>query len=120
MDINYTEFKKIKENEKGLIIIEFWASWCPPCKMMDITLKNLKVKFKEFIKIYKINVDKYPLAKKEHEILGLPALLFFLNGTEINRYVGAKTESQISSYIKDIIFGENNNRIRKSPKTNFL
>lgn len=98
MEINDSNFEeKVLRNNKR-VVLEFWGSWCPPCKMMEPTLKKLKQEQTQ-IDVFKINSDLNPQKTAEYKILGVPCFLVFEDGKEIKRTVGAKSEQQLLDFI---------------------
>ncbi len=76
----------------GITLVDFWAPWCGPCKMMAPILNDLAESAGEGVTVGKLNVDHHqPLAQK-HKVRNIPTLIMFKNGKEIKRYVGVKTK----------------------------
>jgi len=78
--------------KKGVILIDFWASWCAPCKMMVPVLNELSELLPANQSIGKIDVEKFPTLAAKFNIRGIPTMIMFLDGKEINRFVGMKTK----------------------------
>ena len=78
--------------KKGMILIDFWASWCAPCKMMVPVLNELSELLPANQSIGKIDVEKFPTLAAKFNIRGIPTMIMFLDGKEINRFVGMKTK----------------------------
>jgi thioredoxin 1 len=77
--------------KKGVILVDFWASWCAPCKMMVPVLNELSEQLPSNKSIGKIDVEKFPALAAKFNIRGIPTMILFLEGKEINRFVGMKT-----------------------------
>ena len=99
MEINHKELKqKISEND--VLVVEFWASWCPPCKMMEPMIKDLAEEYKDNVEIVKINVDKNKNVSDDFGIMGVPTIIVFKDGKEMKRRVGAASKEQIVDFIE--------------------
>lgn len=83
------------EIKKGRLLVDFYADWCGPCRMMGETLKNV-----DNIDILKVNVDKYPLIAKRYGVMSIPTLILFENGNMIKSSVGMINEDMIKEFIK--------------------
>jgi thioredoxin 1 len=82
----------------NLILVDFWAPWCGPCKMMNPILSEVAEKSDDY-KIAKVNVDNnQPLAKK-NKVRNIPTMILFRDGQEVKRYVGAKSKKVL---VKDL------------------
>jgi thioredoxin len=99
MEVYAKNFEHEVLRSKMPVLVEFWASWCPPCKMMDPVLQKLQSEFKNKIKIRKINVDLNPSIATKYDINGVPTFILFKDGKEMVREVGAKTETQLRQLI---------------------
>ena len=83
------------------VIIDFWAEWCMPCKMIAPTIKEIAVEYKGKIDVAKINVDNSPELATELSVMNIPTLLFFKDGKEAGRLVGVNTKEYIEKKIKE-------------------
>lgn len=91
-----------QHTKAGIAVVDFWAEWCMPCKMMMPILNDLASDESLPIKVFKVNVDQQrPLAAK-FNIKGIPTLIIFKNGKEVKRLVGAKTKDMIVKEIKKL------------------
>ena len=81
------------------VLVEFWGSWCPPCKVMEPILDRLETVFYGKTKICKVNTDLNPRLRKKYGIRGLPTFLVFVNGKETERYLAAKSEDALREII---------------------
>jgi len=83
------------------VLVDFWASWCPPCKMIDPTIDELSKKLKGIVKVAKINVDQNPKCSSDYNIMGVPTFIIFKNAGEIARRTGAQSKQQLLDMIKE-------------------
>ena len=83
------------------VIIDLWAEWCMPCKMLEPVLDEFANEYKEKIDVVKINVDESPELATELSVMNIPTLIFFKDGEEITRMVGINTKENIEKKIKE-------------------
>ena len=83
------------------VLVDFWASWCPPCKMVEPMLRELARELYGNIKIAKINVDQNPYCASDYVIAGVPTFILFYRGTEVMRCVGAQSKKQLLKLIEE-------------------
>ncbi|MDU8885692.1 thioredoxin [Yeosuana sp. MJ-SS3] len=88
-------------NSETPILVDFFASWCGPCKMLAPILEQVKEELGEAIKIIKIDVDKNELLAAKYQVRGIPTMLLFKNGKQIWRQSGVLPKDNIIAIIKD-------------------
>ena len=81
------------------IIVDFWAEWCGPCKMIAPILDEIASEYQDRIKVAKINIDENPQTPPKFGIRGIPTLILFKNGTVEAQKVGAVSKSQLSAFL---------------------
>ncbi len=86
----------------GIAIVDFWADWCMPCKLMMPVLNELANDKQYSFKIFKVNVDQQRALAERFRIRSIPSLIIFKNGKEVKRLVGVKTKDQILNEIKKL------------------
>lgn len=79
------------------ILVDFWASWCMPCKMIAPILNEIAEELPEGKFIGKVDVEKFPGLSNRFKIRGIPTLILFKNGKEIDRFVGVKSKSALKN-----------------------
>jgi thioredoxin 1 len=84
----------------GVAMLDFWASWCGPCKLIAPAIEELATELKGTAKIAKIDVDQNPNLAKEFEISSIPCLVLMKNGKEIDRKVGAISKQEMKAWIE--------------------
>lgn len=85
--------------KSGLVMVDFWASWCVPCKAMAPVLNELAEELDEKVKICKLNVDENQQLAVKYAVRSIPTLILFRNGKEIDRFVGVKSKSFLTGKI---------------------
>ena len=78
------------------VLVDFWAAWCAPCRMLAPTVEAVAEKYAHNARVVKINVDDNPSVSQRFGIKGIPTLILFKNGREEEREVGATSEQAIS------------------------
>ncbi len=99
-ELKVENIEKELKNISKPVIIDFFASWCGPCKMLSPVLEKISEKLGDSLEIVKIDIDKYPELANKYEIMSVPTLLFFLNGELIRRETGFMPEEKIFDLIK--------------------
>ena len=81
-------------------LVDFYADWCGPCKMMAPIVEQLAEEYKGQAVIGKLNVDNSPSVASRYHVLSIPTLMFFKNGKEVDRIVGATDKSVVEAKLK--------------------
>ena len=81
------------------VLVDFWAEWCGPCKMIAPILDEIADTYKDKIRIAKLNIDDNPQTPPKFNIRGIPTLILFKNGTVEAQKVGAVTKSQLAAFL---------------------
>jgi thioredoxin 1 len=87
------------------VLVDFWAEWCGPCKMLTPTLELLAQERKGSIKIVKLNVDNAPEIASRYGITSIPTLLFVKNGNVVGQHVGMLAKKALESKIEQFLLG---------------
>ena len=89
-----TSFNSLLEGEK-LIIVDFWATWCGPCRMLSPLLDEVEGEMSDKVTVVKVNVDDADEIAMRYRIMSIPTLLFFKNGQVVDKTVGAMPKSTL-------------------------
>jgi thioredoxin 1 len=81
------------------VLVDFWAAWCMPCKMVTPVVEQIAEKYQGKLKVCKINVDEAPGTAREYGIMSIPTLTVFKDGKVIEKTVGAVPASKLESMI---------------------
>jgi thioredoxin 1 len=81
------------------VLLDFWAEWCGPCKMIAPLLDEIAEEYKDRLTIAKINIDENPQTPPKFGIRGIPTLILFKNGTVEAQKVGAVSKSQLAAFL---------------------
>jgi thioredoxin 1 len=82
------------------VLLDFWAEWCGPCKMIAPMLDEIATEYKDRLRVAKINIDENPQTPPKFGIRGIPTLILFKNGTVEAQKVGALSKSQLASFLE--------------------
>ena len=88
--------------KNGIMLVDFWATWCMPCKMMAPVLNNLSEELTGNASVGKLDVDQNRAASAKYGVRSIPTLVLFKNGNEINRFVGVKTKDFLLKEIQKV------------------
>ena len=99
-DQNFNE--EVIESSKP-VLVDFWAEWCGPCKMIAPSLEELANDYKDSIDVAKLNVDENPTTASSFSIRSIPTLLIFKDGSPVSQIVGAVPKRAIKSKIDEVL-----------------
>lgn len=102
VDLSGEELESAKE-ENPVVIADFWADWCGPCKRMEPIMESLAEKYGDDAFFGKVNVDEERDTASEYQITSIPAILFFKDGEEVDRFIGALPEDELSDKVEEMI-----------------
>ena len=85
------------------VVVDFWAEWCGPCKMIAPILDEIAQEFEGKVKITKVDVDSNNKTAGRYNIMSIPSLLFFKNGEVVDQVVGAMAKSQLKSRLEKVL-----------------
>ena len=95
MELREDDFDDMVLDSDRPVLVDFWASWCPPCKMMQPVVDKLSHKVIDWADVFSINIDRCPSLASEYNISGVPTFISFADGKAIDRKTGALTEGQL-------------------------
>ncbi|QCI26977.1 thioredoxin [Buchnera aphidicola (Thelaxes californica)] len=92
-------FETLVLEEKKPVLVDFWAPWCNPCKILSPILEEIAQEYIKTIVIAKINVDENPNIAPQYSIRGIPTLLFFKEGNLLGTKVGALSKLELKNFL---------------------
>ena len=87
----------------GPVVVDFWAEWCGPCKMIGPALEELSDEFGGKVTIAKLNIDENPDAPAQYGVRGIPTMILFKDGAPAATKVGAAPKSQLKGWIESAL-----------------
>lgn len=101
MTIKNVEDKNFNsETESGLVLVDFWAPWCGPCKMLAPVLEELDSRLGDTVKIAKVNVDENQQTAQKFEVMSIPTLLVMKEGNVVDKVVGFKPTDALEEILR--------------------
>ncbi len=83
------------------MLVDFWAQWCGPCKMITPILEEIAGEFDGKLTVAKVNIDENPETPAKYQVRGIPTLILFNNGEVVATKVGALTKSQLTQFLNE-------------------
>ena len=99
--INDNNFEKEVIKSDSLTLVDFWAEWCGPCKMIGPALEEISEEMKNDIRITKLNIDENPSTPQQYGVRGIPTLLLFKNGEVVAEKIGALSKAKLTEWISE-------------------
>ncbi|NPB02997.1 MAG: thioredoxin [Thermotogae bacterium] len=99
-DVEAKEFWE--ELKEGTVVVDLWADWCRPCKAIEPYLRELAKNYPQ-VKFLRLNTDEYPEVPMELGVVSIPTILFFRDGKEVKRIVGAKPKHVYQRTLQEVV-----------------
>ena len=99
-DVGTANFKQEVLESSQPVLVDFWAPWCGPCKMLSPIVEKVAGHFAGRVKMLKLNTDENPSLAGEYQVSGIPSLILYKNGQVVDRIVGYVPENAITSMIE--------------------
>jgi len=103
MPIDLTDLNFEKGIASGVTLVDFWAPWCGPCRMMAPIIENLAKEFEGRAKIAKMNVDENPMTPSKFHIQGIPTMILFKDGKAVDMVVGYTRQQELSAKLNNLL-----------------
>ncbi|MEG0286916.1 MULTISPECIES: thioredoxin [Vagococcus] len=99
MLLDLTDKNFAEEISEGLVMVDFWAPWCGPCRMQTPILEQMSEDYLDQVKFVKVNVDENPATSQQFGIMSIPNMLLFKDGQVVENIVGVHQKAQLSPII---------------------
>lgn len=99
-DVTDSSFEHEVLRSEQPVLVDFWAAWCAPCRMVAPTVEAIAEQYSESATVVKLNVEDNPATAAAYEIRGIPTLILFSGGKEVERVIGATSKESISRMIE--------------------
>ncbi|MCT7589152.1 thioredoxin [Aliarcobacter butzleri] len=94
----------IKENiQEGVVLVDFWAPWCGPCRMLAPAIDQLAEEFENKARICKVNTEEEPDLTSEYQVRSIPTILFFKNGEIVDQMIGTTTKAKLEEKLNSLL-----------------
>ena len=104
LNVNDNDFDEKVLNNKNIVLCDFWAEWCGPCKQISPILEELSEELQEDkVTIAKVNIDENPETPSKYGVMSIPSLLLFKEGKLVSTQIGLQQKSELKSWIDTYI-----------------
>src|SRR3989338_960160 len=103
LDLSKDNFDKEVAQSKIPVLVDFWAPWCWPCRMVGPILEKISSEYSKKLKFSKMNVDDNQEIAAKHDVRGIPCMIIFSGGKEVDRIIGAYPEPELRKKIDLIL-----------------
>ncbi|WP_143317327.1 thioredoxin [Clostridium sp. HBUAS56017] len=101
--INTSNFTEEVLNSKGVVVVDFFATWCAPCKMLSPILEELQTEMCESVKIVKLDVDESGEIANKYQVQNIPTIKIFKDGAEVDTKVGFLPKDALKEAIEEVL-----------------
>jgi thioredoxin 1 len=100
--ITLTDKNFNQQVKNKVVLIDFWASWCAPCRMMAPVLNDVANELSGNTHVGKVNIEQYKSLAQKYNVRSIPTLILLKNGNEVNRFIGVKTKDFLMKQLQKI------------------
>ena len=103
LEITQENFEKEVLKSDRPVLVDFWAPWCMPCKIIAPAVEKLAEELKGKVKVFKANVDESPEVATQLSVMNIPTLILFKEGVEVSRMIGVNSKESIEAKIQSFV-----------------
>jgi thioredoxin 1 len=103
IEVSDKNFEKEVLESKTTVLVDFWAQWCGPCRMVTPVIEAVAKEYEDKLKVCKVNVDYAPNTASQYDIMSIPTLAIFKKGKVVKRTVGALSKTDLDAEIKPYV-----------------
>lgn len=102
-EVTDSDFHEMVIRSPKPVLVDYWADWCTPCKVIDPILEELSVSYAEQMRFVKLDTNRNRVTATHYQVQGLPTIHFFIDGELVRSFQGAKTKSVLKQAIEDYL-----------------
>ncbi len=100
VDVNDKQFQEEVVKAEVPVLVDFWASWCGPCRMVAPVLEEMAQDYQDRLKVVKVNVDENPDTASHYSVMSIPTMILFKNGEAVETLVGVRKKDELSEIVE--------------------
>lgn len=101
--LNAEEFKSDVLESKGPVLVDFFATWCGPCKLLGPILENIAPEYEGKLPIYKLDIDQNPSIAQQYRVLSVPTMKIFKDGEVVDTIIGLQPENALKEKLNEYV-----------------
>jgi thioredoxin 1 len=103
LNLSADNFQQHTSSQSGVVLLDFWADWCQPCKQLSPILEDIAELYANELQVCKLNADQEKAITEQFRVRGLPTLIVLVNGVEQQRMVGLSSKTRISQLLEQYL-----------------
>ncbi|RKH60783.1 thioredoxin [Corallococcus aberystwythensis] len=103
IELGDAEFQREVLESQEPVLVDFTATWCPPCRVIAPVIDSLAAEYKGRMKMAKLNVDDHPVTPEQYGVRAMPTLLFFKGGKVVKQVVGAVPRAKLEEAVRQVL-----------------
>ena len=103
LNINDQNFEEEVMQATVPVLIDYWAEWCGPCRMLSPTIEELEQEYRGKIHVGQINIEEQPTLALIHKVMSIPTVSIYLHGKEVKRLIGLREKSELAEAIQEVL-----------------
>jgi len=103
LQVNQSNFEEEVLKASGPVLVDFWAEWCGPCRIMGPIVDEIGAEFGEKLKVVKVNVDEAGELAQKYDVMSIPSFKIFKGGEVVKEFVGSKSKEDVLKLLADFI-----------------